>query len=214
MSTDRSVDILEIRSIIFQMTREEILVAAAQIFSQKGFHATSMQDIAGAVNLQKASLYYHVSSKQEILVDLLDRALDLLIERLEAVVNTEDPPDEKLRVAMRVYLATLDEYRDLASVLLLEHRSLEPQYHNRHVPRRDRFEQIWRDLVKEGRDSGVFRPVDPSLAARALLGVMNWTVTWYHPNGALSAAEIAEMFVDLFLNGLLVREGAQNADHA
>ena len=214
MSTDRSVDILEIRSIIFQMTREEILVAAAQIFSQKGFHATSMQDIAGAVNLQKASLYYHVSSKQEILVDLLDRALDLLIERLEAVVNTEDPPDEKLRVAMRVYLATLDEYRDLASVLLLEHRSLEPQYHNRHVPRRDRFEQIWRDLVKEGRDSGVFRPVDPSLAARALLGVMNWTVTWYHPNGALSAAEIAEMFVDLFLNGLLVREGAQNADYA
>ena len=196
------------------MTREEILVAAAQIFSQKGFHATSMQDIAGAVNLQKASLYYHVSSKQEILVDLLDRALDLLIERLEAVVKTEEPPEERLRIAMRVYLETLEEYRDLASVLLLEHRSLDPQYHDRHIPRRDRFERIWRDLINAGRDSGAFRPVDPSLTARALLGVMNWTVTWYRPNGTLSAAEIAEMFVDLFLNGLLVREGDQNANLA
>jgi AcrR family transcriptional regulator len=60
------------------MTRDEILLAAAQIFSQKGFHATSMQDIAQAVNLQKASLYHHVTSKQEILVEVLDRALDLL----------------------------------------------------------------------------------------------------------------------------------------
>lgn len=64
------------------MTREEILEAAVFIFSQKGFHATSMQDIAEAVNLQKSSLYHHVSSKQEILVELLDQALDLLIDQI------------------------------------------------------------------------------------------------------------------------------------
>ena len=64
------------------MTRDEILEAATQIFGQKGFHATSMQDIAEAVNLQKASLYYHISSKQEILVEVLDRAIDVLTERL------------------------------------------------------------------------------------------------------------------------------------
>ena len=64
------------------MTRDEILEAAAQIFSQKGFHATSMQDIAQAVNLKKASLYHHVNSKQEILVEVLDQALDLLIENM------------------------------------------------------------------------------------------------------------------------------------
>ena len=68
------------------MTRDEILTAAAQIFSQKGFHATSMQDIAEAVNLQKASLYHHVSSKQEILVDVLDMALDLFIANMQAVM--------------------------------------------------------------------------------------------------------------------------------
>lgn len=187
------------------MTRDEILLAAAQIFSQKGFHAASMQDIAQAVNLQKASLYYHVSSKQEILVDLLDRALDLLIERVNDALESAESPEGKLRKAMRVYIESLAEYQDLAAVLLLEHRSLEPKYHSRHIPRRDRFEGLWRDLIKEGKEAGVFTCASPSLTARALLGVMNWTVTWYRPDRPLSAAEITEQFADLFLEGLLTR---------
>jgi len=113
------------------MTRDEILDAAAQIISQKGFHATSMQDIARAVNLQKASLYHHVTSKQEILLALLDRALDLLIARIEAVVVKPLEPEEKLHQAMSVYLHTMLEHRDLAAVLLLEHRSLDNQYRSR-----------------------------------------------------------------------------------
>ena len=188
------------------MTREDILVAAAQVFSQKGYHATSMQDIAEAVNLQKGSLYHHVSSKQEILFDILDRALDLLIERLSGVLHRPGPPDEKLRRAIRVYLETLADHADLSAVLLLEHRSLEPDLHTRHVPRRDRFESMWRELIREGKDAGIFSCMSPSLAARALLGVMNWTITWYRPDGPLTAAEIAEQFADLFLNGLLSRE--------
>jgi TetR/AcrR family transcriptional regulator, cholesterol catabolism regulator len=187
------------------MTRDEILVAAAQIFSQKGFHGASMQDIAEAVNLQKASLYYHISSKQEMLLEVLDRALDLLIDRIEAVVVLPLPPDERLRKAMQVYLFTLVEHRDLASVLLLEHRSLEPELHSRHVPQRDRFEHLWRDLIQEGLDSGVFCCIDPGIASRALLGVMNWTITWYRPEGMLVPDEIAEQFANLFLDGLLVR---------
>ena len=71
------------------MTRDEILDAAAQIFSQKGFHATSMQDIAQAVNLQKGSLYHHINSKQEILVAVLDRALDLLIANMQDVLDQD-----------------------------------------------------------------------------------------------------------------------------
>lgn len=187
------------------MTRDEILLAAAQIFSHKGFHAASMQDIAQAVNLQKASLYYHVSSKQEILVDLLDRALDLLIERVNDALASVESPEEKLRQAMRVYIESLAEYQDLAAVLLLEHRSLDPEYHSRHIPRRDRFEGLWRDLIQEGKEAGVFTCASPSLTAWALLGVMNWTVTWYRPDRPLSAAEIAEQFADLFLEGLLTR---------
>ena len=106
------------------MTREDILEAAAQVFRQKGFHGASMQDIAEAVNLQKASLYHHVSSKQEILLALLDRALELLLERISAISNQEIPADKKLQQMIRTYLQILAENTDLSSVLLFEHRSL------------------------------------------------------------------------------------------
>jgi AcrR family transcriptional regulator len=189
------------------LTRDEILDAAAQIFSQKGFHAASMQDIAQAVNLQKASLYHHVSSKQQILVALLDRALDLLYEHIQAVVEQPHTPDKKLILAMRAYLSAMLEHRDLAMVLLLEHRSLAPGLRALHVPKRDRFELLWREMIQEGNEQGVFACPDPNIAARALLGVMNWTITWYNPDGALSPAEIGDQFADLFLRGILVREG-------
>lgn len=188
------------------MTREEILEAAAQIFSQKGFHATSMQDIADAVHLQKASLYHHIRSKQEILVEILDQALDLLIDNMQVVMELDLPPDEKLRKAMQVYLGIMLDHRDLAAVLLLEHRSLAPEFRLRHIPRRDRFEQLWRDLILAGKSSGVFCCAEPGLASKALLGVMNWTITWYRPGGKLSAEKIAEQYADLFLQGLLTRE--------
>jgi AcrR family transcriptional regulator len=189
------------------MTRDEILDAAAQIFHEKGFHAASMQDIAEAVNLQKASLYHHVSSKQEILLSLLDQALDMLTEQIEVVIAEPLPPDKKLRRAMHVYLQAALEHIDLAAVLFLEHRSLEPQYRARHIPRRDRFERLWRDMIIEGQQQGLFSCSDPALASRFLFGVLNWAITWYHPGGPLSSAEIAEQFADIFLQGLLVREG-------
>jgi AcrR family transcriptional regulator len=187
------------------MTRDEILAVAAQIISQKGFHATSMQDIAEAVNLQKASLYHHISSKQEILVEILDQALDLLIANMQGVMSCPYPPDEMLRHAMRVYMETIVQNRDLAAVLILEHRSLEAEFHARHIPRRDRFEGLWRDLIQRGIDAGLFEKVDPALAARAYLGVMNWTITWFRPHGKLTVDAIASQYADLFLEGLLVR---------
>jgi AcrR family transcriptional regulator len=189
----------------YPVTRDEILEAATQIFGQKGFHATSMQDIAEAVNLQKASLYYHISSKQEILVEVLDRAIDLLIERMQEVMASPLPSDKKLRRAMQVYLCSLLEHRDVAAVLLMEHRSLEPELLARHIPRRDCFEALWRDLLQEGVSNQVFFCEDPALASRAILGVMNWAITWYRPDGSLSAEMIANQFTDLFLRGLLIR---------
>jgi AcrR family transcriptional regulator len=187
------------------MTRKKILEAAAQIFSQKGYHATSMNDIARAVNLQKASLYHHVDSKQEILLSLLDQALDILIGQMEEVIAEPVSADEKLRLAMRMYLLTLTEQRDLAAILLFEHRSLNPELHARHVPRRDRFEQLWRDLLAGGIAEGKFDFPDVKLATRALLGAMSWVVTWYHPDGPLSAYEITDLYAELILNGFLSR---------
>ncbi len=191
------------------MNKDDILDAAAQIFSRKGFHAASMQDIAEAVSLQKGSLYYHVSSKQEILLEILDRALDLLTERMEAVLALPVPPEEKLRIAMSSYLSTLLRHFDIASVLIMEHRSLEPGLQSRHIPKRDRFEGLWRILIQEGKSAGVFSSIDASFTARSILGVLNWTITWYRPGGSLTPEEIASQYADLFLKGLLICDGRE-----
>jgi AcrR family transcriptional regulator len=187
------------------MTKEDILEAAAQIIREKGYHAASMQDIAQAVDLRKASLYHHFDRKQKILVELLDKALDILIEEIKIVIQTPVPPDEKLRLALRSYLNSLAEHIDLASVLLLEHRSLEPSLRESHLPRRDRYEELWRGIIDEGVSKGVFSCDDPRLAIKVVLGVANWTIMWYQPEGPLSTTEIADQSAELLLNGLCIR---------
>ena len=184
------------------MSREAILDAAAQVIRQKGYHAASMADIADAVQLQKASLYHHFSSKQDILLELLDKALDMVIEGTAGVLSENLPADQKLKQAVRLYLRTLNEQGDLVPVLLLEHRSLGPEYHSRHIPHRDRFEQLWRDILQEGVDSGLFTIEDIPLTTRGLMGMMNWTITWYRPTGPQAIEEIADHFTNLFMNGL------------
>ncbi len=185
------------------MTKDEILDAAAQIFRIKGYHATSMSDIAGAVNLQKASLYHHVASKQEILLELLDQALLLLTGQVIGIVEDENASaDEKLRQMIHAYLKALTDHIDLTSVLLMEHRSLDPSLHARHIPNRDRFEALWRDVVEEGMQSGVFCCAETALTVRNLLGALNWTITWFNPEGELNVSDISDQIANLFLDGL------------
>ena len=185
------------------MTRDDILEAAAQVFREKGFHGASMANIAEAVNLQKASLYHHVSSKQEILLELLDRALELLLERISPIASQNIPADERMRQMIREYLQILAENTDLSAVLLFEHRSLESKRHARHVPNRDKFEALWRNVLADGVRTKRFVCDDVSLTARAILGIMNWTITWYRPHGDLTIKQIADQYSNLLLNGLL-----------
>ncbi|MCD6401943.1 MAG: TetR family transcriptional regulator [Anaerolineales bacterium] len=192
------------------MNKEKILEAAAQIISEKGYHAASMRDIAQAVHLQKPSLYLHISSKQEILFILLNQALDMLIQRIEEIVSKPLAPEVKLRLAMETYIQSLIDKRDLAAVLLMEHRSLNPELNAKHIPKRDRFEQLWRDMIEEGVNCGVFSCRDVSLAAKAVLGMMNWSITWVRSNGRLSPIEIADQFADLILTGLVARSESLN----
>src|ERR1044071_1548563 len=107
-----------------------------------------MSDIAEAVNLQKASLYHHVSSKQEILLELLDRALELLHERISSIAVKDISADVKLRLMIREYLQILVDNIDLTAVLLFEHRALERKHHARHIPNRDKFEALWKDVLQ------------------------------------------------------------------
>ena len=185
------------------MTRDDILDAAAQVFRQKGFHGASMSAIAEAVNLQKASLYHHVTSKQEILLALLDRALGMLTDHIAVIAAQDIPADQKLRQMIRAYLSALADNADLTAVLLFEHRSLDKKSHARHVPQRDKFEGLWRDVLNEGVRTKVFDCDDTGMAVRALMGVMNWTLTWYRPEGDKSIEKIADEYADLLFHGLL-----------
>jgi len=185
------------------MTRDDILDAAAQVIRRKGFHGASMSNIADAVSLQKASLYHHVSSKQEILLALLERALGMLTEQIAGISNRAIPADEKLRLMIRAYLSALAENSDLSSVLLFEHRSLDKKSHARHVPQRDKFEGLWREVLDEGVRAKVFDCPDTGMAVRALMGVMNWTLTWYRPEGGKPIEKIADEYADLLFHGML-----------
>jgi len=192
------------------MQKSDILQAAAQIFRRKGYHAASMQDIADAVHLQKASLYHHVTGKQDILLAILDKALDLLIDDLQQVVDSDLAPEEKIRRAMQIYIERLTEDTSLAAVLLLEYRSLEPDLRVRHIERRDRYDHLWRGLIREGVEANLFRPVDEAVATFALLGVQNWMITWFRQDGRFTARQLADQFCDLFINGVRVREEADS----
>jgi AcrR family transcriptional regulator len=185
------------------MTRDDVLDATALVFRQKGFHGASMAEIAHAVNLQRASLYHHVAPKQDILLAFLNRALSTLTEYILAISAQSLPPDHKLRRMIYAYLKALAEYPDLSDVLLFEHRSLNRKNHARHIPHRDRFEGLWRAVINEGRRAGMFVCQDSGLAVRALMGVMNWTLTWYRPDGSLSIEKISDQYADLFFKGLL-----------
>ena len=96
----------------------------------------------------------------------------------------------------------LCEQGNLASVLLLEYRSLEKDLYTRHIQKRDKFERMWRGLIKEGVEGGTFQSESVPITVWALLGVMNWTITWYRPEGKLSVQSIADQFANLFLEGM------------
>jgi len=104
---------------------------------------------------------------------------------------------------IRGYLKALTDNTDLTSVLLFEHRSLDKKTHARHVPHRDTFEGLWRDVLNEGAKAKLFACPDVNLTVRALMGIMNWTLTWYRPDGERSIDQIADGYADLLFNGLL-----------
>ena len=180
------------------MNRQLILESAASLSGKKGYHAASMQDIAEVVNLQKASLYHHFSSKQEILLALLDQALDLLIDRISAVLALDLPVEEKLSQATRSYLECLDEHAALASVLLLEHRSLDPEYHDRHIHVRDRFERLWHNMIRRAVEVSAF--ADTAIACPVGSNELDHYIV--RPDGHYSSGDISDQFVALFLDGL------------
>jgi AcrR family transcriptional regulator len=191
-----------------QRQREaDLLFAATRLFRMRGFHATSMQDLGEALGMNRGSLYHYISSKDDLLWMVLTRALDLLEARVVPVIESDAPPPERLRLAIREHLRVAADHADELSLIQIELRSLSAERRRAMLARRDAYEARWRAAIGAGIADGSLRPFDERLAGIGILSVSNWFTQWYRVDGPLGVDEIAEQFWDLFLGGLQPRAG-------
>ena len=180
--------------------RTELARQAARLFAEKGFHGTTMEDVASAMGVQKPSLYEYVSSKQDLLYETMrdgaaafHAALDGIDERLPAV--------EKLRLALRAHLRVVAEQLDVATVFVREWRYLQGPRGEEFVAERRRYEERIRDLFREGVEQSELRTdLDVATAALLFLSAANWAYTWLQPGRDTDA--LADRFFDLLVDGM------------
>jgi AcrR family transcriptional regulator len=184
--------------------RLEILRAAGREFRVRGFAETGMRDIAEAASLSPANLYNYFKGKNEILFFCQDSSLDRMFAALDKARRMRTSSAIKLRLVIVSHLrCLLDEVEGSAAHLLTN--ALPPRQQRFLVAKRDRYEQGVRNLIAAGMRAGEFSSGDAALAARAMLGAMNWSVQWFNPGGPLSATEIAEGLADYLIRGLLAK---------
>jgi TetR/AcrR family transcriptional regulator, cholesterol catabolism regulator len=183
--------------------RLQIEEAASALFRERGYAATSVRDIAQALNLQGGSLYAHMASKEDILWSIVSRAADKFNSAVGPVAaRTEASPADRLANMIRAHVGVVTSIQKDAAVFLHEWRFLSPARREEMQGRRDTYEALFRDVIKEGIDKNEFRDVDIRTTAMAILSALNGIPTWYRPNGPLSADQIADKHADLFLHAL------------
>lgn len=188
------------------MSKEErILEVAMKVFRERGYHAASMQEIADAVGMQKGSLYYYISGKQELLFRILERAIDTIAERVEIIYRSPLNARDKLREAVRAHVDVVSEQLDMLTILLRERHALSDAQQSVIDEKRVNYERLFQRILSEGVKSGDFRDVDVKMVSFAILGMCNWLYQWYSPRGRLSSAEIGDLFADLVEVGVLSR---------
>ncbi len=183
--------------------RAEMVQAAARLFSERGYHGTSMQHLADALGLQRGSLYAHIGSKEELLFDVVEQGADRFLERAERALGLQALASVRLRRLLVGHIETAIEHLDAATVFLNEWRYLSADLRSIIQAKRDRYESMVRQLIEEGIAAGEFRAdANVRFAARLVLSAGNWTYAWYRPGGELGPAEIGERFAELIIRGL------------
>jgi TetR/AcrR family transcriptional regulator, cholesterol catabolism regulator len=184
--------------------RRRIEDVASDLFREQGYAATSVRDIARALDIQGASLYAHVTSKEDVLWAIVDRAASRFEAAAAAAEAQNRTHDHTARLAelARAHVLTITEDVGAASVFVAEWRSLGAERRVAILERRDAYERRFRDLIASGVASGEFRMTDPALASMLVLGALNSIATWYDPNGRMPADRIADYAVDLAIRTL------------
>lgn len=184
-------------------TERAFISAATELFAERGYNGTSIADLAKKLGLTTASLYYHVSGKQELLLRVLTASFGQFLDRLEEITAQEDDPRLKLRLAVENHLSFVLHNPEAVAVFLRERRFLESPYKEQYQEQVDRYDALFTNIIHEGMAVAALPPGDPHLIRLAILGMINWVVEWYRPGGRLDADEILKTFTDLVTERLL-----------
>jgi AcrR family transcriptional regulator len=180
--------------------RQELSREAARLFAERGFHGTSMGDLAEALGVQKGSLYSLTGSKQELLFDTMREGARAFHAALDAVPE-DAAAAERVRVALRGHLRVVSEQLDVATVFTREWRYLEGEHRDEIVGERRRYEERWRALFREGVESGDLRTdLDSATATLLVLSAANWAYTWLAPGR--DTDELADRFTAILVDGI------------
>ena len=180
--------------------RSELTRAAARLFAERGYHGTSIGDLAEALGVQKASLYHHFASKQDLLYETMRSGADAFHAGLDTVPDDLRVAD-RIRLAMRAHLRVVADQLDVATVFVREWRYLDGERRDEIVAERRRYDERFRALFREGRELGELRTdLDDAAAALLVLSALNWAYTWLTPER--DTDELADRFHGLLVDGV------------
>ena len=180
----------------FDRKRNVLLREAAASFNRRGYHGTSLAEIAKKLGVTKAALYTYVPSKEELLYYCHDSALDTAMASLDKARASDGTGLQKLTATLLDYLVMMLGHEG-GYVVLLEENAMKPVHVRAIVKRRDKFEQGLREIVSEGIADGSIVPCNPKLAVFMAMGALNWGRKWYRPNGEWSGDQIAQALTEM-----------------
>lgn len=190
----------------YDRRRQEVIGAAARVFAQRGYHATTIEDLIEATGMTRGGLYHYTASKRELLLAVIEELMEPLLSQAREVVAAPQPPEEHLRQLMRVWLEHVASHRDHMLVFAQERRTLAdgPGWDEVRSARR-LFEQMLAQVIDRGVRDGSFHMADEQLAMLMLLGAVNHTPQWFATGGRLAPCQIADLYCDMLLDGIGAR---------
>ncbi|MDE2167588.1 MAG: TetR family transcriptional regulator [Alphaproteobacteria bacterium] len=180
----------------------EIVKSAADLFLDRGYHNVSMEDIAARVGLRKPTLYHYVKSKVDILTIISHEYMGVAFADQTASLGRRLSPAERLLEFMTGILAAVETHRGHMKVLFEYNRELPPRERKAIQQEKERFQALLEQVIKSGVTSGEFRQVPTTLVTLGILGMCVWAYQWYQGSGARSPRQVAELYLDLLINGL------------
>jgi AcrR family transcriptional regulator len=188
-------------------TNSRLLQTAAELFWEKGFAGTSTRELSERLGIQKASLYYHIRSKDDLLFDISIRSLDEIQQAVMSAVASASS-EGRLRAMVHAHLVTALTARDMHATMLTEMRAMSADRRVAVLARRDTYERTIVEIIKAEQEAGRLRAdLNAHSLSLALLNLLNWTIFWYRPDGQQTIAELADFFCDIYLYGVSTERG-------